>query len=99
MGRKCCFHSQRAMEHTPRYVSHTRVHNDGAIEIERLEKRQDTTPHRPILKRARLVEAQWQESRSMTASHPCERMHTTYTQMLCVGYENNTCVPLENRSI
>ena len=38
-------------------------------ESERLGKRQATTLHR-LVKRARLLEAQQRESRSMTASHP-----------------------------
>ena len=63
MGRKCCFHSQRATLHVPvlRYTyTCTYAYSAGDTnsygvhgmeqdsEIERLRKRQATTPHRPV---------------------------------------------------
>ena len=98
MGRKCCFHSQRATLHVPvlRYTVPTCTYtysagdtNSYAVhgmeqdsEIKRLRKRQATTPHRPV-KTSRLLEAQ-------RRTPACTRSCTIYVNAVRVCYENNT---------
>ena len=80
VGHKCCFHSQRITSHAPRlrYTAYkapargdsklrftiTAMEQEREGEIERLRKRQATTPHRTA-KRSRLLEA---KLRSKTVS-------------------------------
>ena len=98
MGRKCCFHSQRATLHVPvlRYTVRTCTYaysagdiNSYAVlgmeqdsEMERLRKRQATMPHRPV-KTSRLLEAH-------SGLHAQLLQRTIYVNKMRVCYENNT---------